>query len=318
MRKALIVGIDYYDGGSQLYGCVNDAYGVRSALERNSDGTLNFDVMMITGTGPNDPVSRDELRAAIQDLFKHEGETALLYFAGHGHIEETGGYLIASDSKGGHDGLPLSDILVWANQSKTQNKIIILDSCHSGIAGDKPGKQQVAELSDGMSILTASTAEQYASEKNGGGVFTGLLVDALNGGAGNLVGDITPGGVYAHIDQSLGSWGGQRPVFKTNVKRFVSLKKVQAPIPLADLQRLAQLFPEPTFEFALDASYEPTEATADPAKTEIFEVLQRYNRVNLVVPVGEEHMYYAAINGKSCKLTVLGEHYRRLVEDNRI
>lgn len=318
MRKALIVGIDYYSNGSQLYGCVNDAYGVRSALERNSDGTLNFDVMMITGTGPTDPVSRDDLRAAIQELFKHEGETALLYFAGHGHIEETGGYLITSDSRGGHDGLPLSDILVWANESKAQNKIIILDSCHSGIAGDRPGKQPVAELCDGMTILTASTAEQYASEKNGGGVFTGLLIDALNGGAGNLVGEITPGGVYAHIDQSLGSWGGQRPVFKTNVKRFVSLKKVQAPILLADLQRLAELFPEPTYTFSLDPSYEPTEATANPANTEIFEILQRYNRVNLVVPVGETHMYYAALNSKSCKLTVLGEHYRRLVEDNRI
>jgi len=35
-------------------------------------------------------------------------------------------------------------------------------------------------------------------------VFTGLLVDALSGGAANLVGDVTPGSVYAHIDQSLG------------------------------------------------------------------------------------------------------------------
>lgn len=318
MRKALIVGIDYYAAGSQLHGCVNDAYSVRSALERNSDGTLNFDVMMVTGTGPSDPVTLDELRASVQELFKHEGETALLYFAGHGHIEETGGYLIASDSKGGHNGLPLADILTWANESKSQNKIVILDSCHSGIAGDRPGKQQLAELCDGMTILTASTAEQYASEKNGSGVFTRLLVDALNGGAGNLVGDITPGGVYAHIDQSLGSWGGQRPVFKTNVKRFVSLKKVQAPIPLADLQRLAELFPDPTYTFPLDPSFEPTDPLADPINTEVFEVLQKYNRVNLVVPVGETHMYYAAINGKGCKLTVLGEHYRRLVEDNRI
>lgn len=318
MRKALIVGIDHYAEASQLYGCVNDAYGVRAALERNSDGTLNFDVMMVTGTGPADPVTRDELREAVQELFRHEGETALLYFAGHGHVEAAGGYLIASDSRTGHDGVSLAEILVWANDCKAQNKIVILDSCHSGIAGDRPGGQKIAELSEGMTILTASTAEQYASEKNGGGVFTGLLIDALNGGAGNLVGEITPGGVYAHIDQSLGSWGGQRPVFKTNVKRFVSLKKVQAPIPLADLQRLAELFPDPTSEFPLDPAYEPTEATADPAKTEVFEVLQRYNRVNLVVPVGETHMYYAAVNGRSCKLTVLGEHYRRLVADNRI
>jgi len=318
MRKALIVGIDYYTHASQLHGCVNDAYGVRSALERNSDGTRNFDVMMVTGTGSSDPATRDELRAAIQELFSHEGETALLYFAGHGHVEAAGGYLIASDSKTGHDGVSLAEILVWADACKAQNKIVILDSCHSGIAGDRPGGQKIAELSDGMTILTASTAEQYASESNGGGVFTGLLIDALNGGAGNLVGEITPGGVYAHIDQSLGSWGGQRPVFKTNVKRFVIMKKVQPPIPLPDLHRLPELFPDPPFEFPLDPSYEPTEAVAEPAKTEVFAILQRYNRVNLVVPVGETHMYYAALNSRSCKLTVLGEHYRRLVVDNLI
>jgi uncharacterized caspase-like protein len=97
--------------------------------------------------------------------------------------------------------------------------VVILDSCHSGIAGDKPLFQSTAELTDGLTILTASTAEQYASEENGAGVFTTLLVDALNGGASNLVGEITPGSVYAHIDQfSL----GQRPVFKTN-ERFISL-----------------------------------------------------------------------------------------------
>ncbi|MBW9090813.1 caspase family protein [Rhizobium wenxiniae] len=317
MRKALIVGIDYYDGGGNLYGCVNDAYGVKSALERNSDGTLNFDVMMLTGTGPNEQVTRGELREKIKELFAHSGEIALLYFAGHGHIAETGGYLIASDSRSGDDGIPLSDLLVWANESAASNKVIILDSCHSGVAGERPGKQAIAELSDGLTILTASTAEQYASEKDGAGVFTTLLIDALNGAAANLVGEITPGSIYAHIDQSLGSWA-QRPVFKTNVKRFISLKKVQPPITLADLQRLTEIFPEATYEVQLDPSFEPDSSAPDPEKAEIFAVLQNYNRVNLVLPVGETHMYYAAMNSKSCKLTVLGEHYRRLVENKRI
>lgn len=317
MKKALIVGIDYYSSGGNLHGCVNDAHSVRAALERNSDGTVNFDIKLLSSSGPADLITRDELRQAIQDLFSHAGDVALFYFAGHGHIEQTGGYLIASDSRSGHDGIALSDILTFANGSKAVNKVIILDSCHSGIAGERPGNQAVSELSDGMTILTASTAEQYATEKNGGGVFTGLLIDALSGAAGNLVGEITPGGIYAHIDQSLGSWG-QRPVFKTNVQRFVSLKKVQPPIALGDLHRLVNLFPTPGHEIALDPTFESTSSTANSANVEIFNILQKYNRVNLVVPVGETHMYYAAMNSRSCKLTVLGEHYRRLVEDKRI
>jgi hypothetical protein len=44
MRKALVVGIDYYDSIVPLFGCVNDAHSVKAVLERNSDGTVNFEV----------------------------------------------------------------------------------------------------------------------------------------------------------------------------------------------------------------------------------------------------------------------------------
>ncbi|MGF1573365.1 MAG: caspase family protein, partial [Sumerlaeia bacterium] len=38
----------------------------------------------------------------------------------------------------------------------------------------------------------------------------------------------------------------------------------------------------------------------------IFKDLQKMEGVGLVVPVSEEHMYYAAMNSKSCRLTALG------------
>lgn len=142
-------------------------------------------------------------------------------------------------------------------------------------------------------------------------MFTGLLIDALGGAASNLVGEVTPGGVYAHIDQSLGTWS-QRPVFKTNVKTFVALRQVQPPLALADLQRISEFFPVAGFEFHLDPAYEPTHSTADPEKNAIFAILQKYNRVNLLIPIGAPHMWYAATESKSVKLTALGEHYRRL------
>lgn len=324
MRKALVVGVNYYEHVSSLYGCVDDAHALKSVLERNSDGTINFSVKLLSGTGPTDVVSRSDLKEQIQKLFADDSETALFYFAGHGHIEATGGYLIASDSKAGDDGVPLSDVLIFANGSRARNKIIVLDSCHSGIAGATPSAPSNAELKEGLTILTASTAEQYATEENGAGVFTTLFIDALNGAACNLMGDVTPGSVYAHIDQSLGPWD-QRPVFKTNVKSFVSLRKVQPPINLADLQRITEFFPSAGFEFRLDPSFEPERANQDqaiaspnPVNTARFAVLQKYNRVNLVVPVNAPHMWHAAMESKSCKLTVLGEHYRRLVERGRI
>lgn len=242
MRKALVVGIDYYTNVSQLHGCVNDSFAVKAMLDRHADGSVNFGIKHLTATGASDPVERDELRQAIESLFADDGDISLFYFAGHGHIEATGGYLCSSDVKTGNDGVSLAEIMTMANQSKVKNRIIILDSCHSGVAGGSALQQQVAEISDGVTILTASTAEQYATEENGAGVFTSLLVDALGGAAANLVGDITPGGVYAHVDQSLGPWA-QRPVFKTNVKRFVSLRKVRPPLELAELRRISEFFP---------------------------------------------------------------------------
>lgn len=324
MRKGLIVGIDYYEHVSPLYGCVNDAHAVKSVLERNSDGTVNFSTKMLTGTGHTDMVTRAAIKDNIRELFAGECETALFYFAGHGHIETTGGYLVASDAKSGDEGMPLADVITFANQSLARNRIIVLDSCHSGIAGTSPSTPSTAELKEGTTILTASTAEQYASEKNGAGVFTTLFVDALSGAAGNLVGDVTPGSIYAHIDQSLGPWD-QRPVFKTNVKSFVSLRKVQSPITLQELQRIVEFFPSSGKDFQLDPTFEPERQTSDasipppnPVNTEKFAILQKYNRIGLVVPVDAPHMWHAAMSSKACKLTVLGEHYLRLVVKGRI
>jgi hypothetical protein len=139
-----------------------------------------------------------------------------------------------------------------ASASPASPKIIILDSCHSGIAGAIAGDPRVAQLSSGMTILTASTSTQYASEENGSGIFTALLLDALNGGAANIIGEITPGSVYAHIDQSLGNWKRQRPIFRTNVQDFVSLRQVTPSISLEDLHRLTDFFPKNGSEYDLN------------------------------------------------------------------
>lgn len=330
MRKALIVGIDHYDHIGSLSGCVNDAHSVRAALERHADGTLNFTTpQLLTGTSANQPVVKKDLKDAVRELFVDDAEIAMFYFAGHGYVEDTGGFLCASDSADGDDGLALHDVMMMANTSQARNKAIILDSCHSGAAGNDAITRSMAELNDGVTILTASTENQYALEVPGGGagVFTSLFVDALNGAAANLVGDVTPGSVYAHIDQSLGPWA-QRPVFKTNVKTFVSLRKAEAPIPLTALQALTTHFPAADYDLPLDPSYEPERSTEqlddpaipppDPEHTAVFKVLQAYVRVNLVRPVDAPHMWHAAMQSKSCELTVLGQHYWNLVDQSLI
>lgn len=319
MRRALIVGVDFYENIASLRGAVKDARRVNNVLEYNDDEKVNFQTpKLMLGVNESSPVTRADIRNSVEELFAEDAEVALFYFSGHGYIDATGGFLCASDCATGDDGLPLQDIMSFANNSPARNKIILIDSCHSGDAGRSSTSPDTSEIKEGVTILTASTAEQYAIENEEGGVFTTLLVDALSGSAANLVGDVTPGSIYAHIDQSLGTWD-QRPVFKTNVKRFVSLRKASSPIQLKSLRKLTELFKNYDMELSLDPAYEPersqikTSVQPDPIKTADFAILQELVAVNLVEPVGAQHMWHAAMNSKACRLTVLGQHYWKLV-----
>lgn len=334
-RKALFIGVDYYENVADLTGCVDDAHRVAAMLERHADGRLNFaNPRVMTGTSAAAPVTRAAMKEAVRQLFEDDSEVALLYFSGHGHVEDTGGFLCGSDAADGDDGLALNDVMTIADASPAKNKIVLLDSCYSGSAGNNPALGQAALIREGMTILSASTATQealggaVAADGGPGSVFTNLLVDALNGAAANLVGDITPGSVYAHIDQSLGPWT-QRPVFKTNVKNFVSLREADPPIDPAKVRQITKIFSTPDQVLALDPTFEPERTSdqeadpnypePDPTNTAIFAVLQAYNRVNLAVTVGADppHMWHAATQSKGCRLTALGQHYWNLVDKGR-
>ncbi len=322
MRKALCVGIDSYARVSDLHGCVNDAKGVKAALERNGDGTLNFDTRLMCATSEASHITRADLKDAIQELFESDSELAVLYYAGHGSFDSLGGYLCTSEVERVDDGLSLNDVMGIVAQSKAQNKVVILDSCHSGFAASSTEMQNYSILHNGTTVLAACDEYQYSSEENGHGVFTSLLIEALYGGAMNLLGEVSPGSIYSYIDRSLGAWE-QRPVFKANIKNFVSLRKNAPPIAISELRRITEFFKSPYEEFPLDPTYEPDKHESDTSEVNkeheaIFAILQRYVKLNLVTPSGAEHMYYAAINRKACKLTAQGQHYWNLVKKNRI
>jgi len=319
MRKALVIGVDGYTE-SPLSGCVNDAYNLSAALRINGDGSPNFDVRTITA--PPVDLDKSQLMEAVETLFSGDADVALFYFAGHGQIEGSTdeGFLVTLDHKPKDPGVSLSTVLNLANRaSGIRARIIILDSCYSGGLGQVPVMQrpEMSTISEGVTILAACRAFEAAGEENGAGVFTSLVVDALSGGAADLCGNITPGSIYAYVDQALGPWE-QRPVFKTNVSRFTSLRSVPAKVPLNTLRRLPTFFPEPESQFLLDPSYEHTTESGDPERQAIFRELQNCNRVGLVIPEGAQDMYWAAMESKACRLTALGYHYWRLAKKNRI
>ena len=46
-RRALLVGINTYDHVSSLHGCVNDVHAMRELLQRNDDGSPNYDCRIL-------------------------------------------------------------------------------------------------------------------------------------------------------------------------------------------------------------------------------------------------------------------------------
>jgi hypothetical protein len=314
MRKALAIGIDDYSL-APLAGCVNDASAMATVLRTHGDGSPNFDVKLITS--PSEQLGRARLRAEIEKLFQGVADIALLYFSGHGVLKSTGGYIVSTDFKQYDEGVSMDEILSLANESRANDKIVLFDCCHSGAFGTPAIAKTTALLSDGLTVLTASRDNEAALEVGGNGVFTRLVVSALEGGAADLGGNVTPGSIYSYVDQALGAWD-QRPIFKTNVSRFTKVRTVSPRVPPATLRKLATYFKAPQDEYALDASYEDTGPAPDAANVAIMKDLQKLQSVGLVVPVDAEFMYFAAMHSKSCKLTALGAHYWRLVNEKRL
>lgn len=329
MKKALVVGIDDYPD-HPLIGCVNDAVAVKTVLEKSGSGEPNFSVKTLTSQDVE--VTAEILNEAVERLFSGDAETALLYFAGHGILnrETNTGHIVTQDGRKGGWGMSLTDILALANKAypKIKSSVIILDSCHSGYAGEIAGlgNQGVSHIGTGVTILTASHREGIAEEGIKHGLFTELILDGLRGSASDILGNITPASLYSLVDQTLGPWG-QRPIYKANVQTFVTLRQVAPKISKEFLRELPTLFPDEASEFKLDPSYEPARDNVsdeilaippDPEHVRIFKGLQACKLNGLVGPVGTEHMYYAAIESRSCRLTAIGAHYRMLAAINQL
>ena len=219
MKKALIVGINEYPAGNELSGCINDASAVAQSLCRNADSSPNFDILK----RENIP-TKSELMVDLRNLFNGDGDVALFYFSGHGLLCGNTGYIVTPDFSPGAEGVSMCEIIQLANESKYKNRVIILDCCHSGqLCTTSPANTGAPHIAQGVTILSACNHDEGAVERHGHGLFTSLMIDALNGGAASVDGEVSPSGIYSYIDRSLGAWE-QRPLFSSiGVKKHLRL-----------------------------------------------------------------------------------------------
>lgn len=308
-KAAVVVGINNYERYSPLYGCENDANAMEQLLTSHHDGSPNFNCRKLLSSEMR--VTRSELRAQVDELFSKKGlDVALFYFAGHGANTSSGSFLVSQDGNKNDEGLPMAELISRATDSPAREKIIILDCCHAGAIDQLFASHSALALGAGVSILAACRDTEYSAEKNRRGLFTLTVCDALDGGAADVVGNVTVASAYAYLDEVLDVWE-QRPVLKANVEKLVTIRRAEPAVSDDKLRKLPGYFPTENFNFSLDPSFEPDALPNHPENEAIFGDLQRFRGARLLVPIGTEHMYYAAMQSRSCKLTPLGKFYWR-------
>jgi formylglycine-generating enzyme required for sulfatase activity len=215
MRKiALLVGISEYEEGLEaLPSAVKDVAALREVLVNPDMGEFaDADVTVLTNP------DRQEMETAIYTLFANceKKDLVLLYFSGHGVLDTANGselyFSTRNTRKVNNQLLPptavsADSIRAWMERSKSQRKVIILDSCFSGAFAKGVKAKDDGSINpqdflggEGMAILTASTSTQYAMTQEGFdlSIYTHYLVEGIRtGGAGRDVdGKITVEGLH--------------------------------------------------------------------------------------------------------------------------
>jgi len=321
MRRALVVGIDDYPD-QPLTACSNDARRIHERLCTHTDGSPNFESLLVCN--PEQQVGRAMLMDLIGRTLSQEADQALLYFAGHGGVDERGGYLLAQDSTSGEDAIRMADVLKLANDSPVDDVVILLDCCAAGELGHLSHEDDRALIDEGVSIIAAARSTEKAVEREDGGVFTSLLCEALDGGAADMRGMVTMASIYKYLDESFGSWD-QRPQLKAYVSQLLPLRRCEPQVPDELLRKLPALFPTATTERPLVAT---SELAATPNAPELLAQLQRCQEAKLVERVGPPYSLpptmassmttAQALESQAYRLTLLGRHYHQMALGRRI
>jgi Caspase domain len=330
VKRALLVGIDFYPTAGSLTGCTADATALTELLRTHADGSPNFRVELIVGaTGGPVVVTRDVLRASLAQLFRNARDTDLLFFfAGHGGQTLWGAELVTQDAAENSLGVSMNDLVTLANDSPARSITLILDCCFSGDTGNLPGLQSaaVAEpfrlakavLRENVSVLAASRPTEVSEESGGHGAFTRILLDGLEGGATDHLGNITPLSLYGYISPAFDAWQ-QRPLLKAHLTEPPVLRVGPPWLDPSLLRRLPDDFSSSEARVRLTPAHEgegrplPPGVPGTPEQQQ-FDYFGRLRNANLVTTDGRRDHYWVAMEGGEVYLTPLGRYFWKLAK----
>ena len=219
VSRALVIGIDKYKAASPLSYAVSDAVSIKDLLVSNFE-FLESDVTLLTD---EDATRQSVLRAFHRFTNDDVGldDRLVVFFAGHGHTR-TGsrgeiGYLVPHDA----DMADFSTFIRWdeltrnADLIRAKHVLFIMDACYGGLALVRAtGAGSTRFLKDMMlrtsrQVLTAGKADEDVSDSGGPipnhSVFTGHLIEALQGKAATSDGVLTASAVMSYVYAKVAS-----------------------------------------------------------------------------------------------------------------
>ena len=250
-RIALLIGNASYRS-APLRNPVNDVNAMSRKLR-----SLGFTVIA------KHNLNRQQMRQAVKSFRQRlrRGDTALLYYSGHGVQVEGQNYLLpinngimdAFDISDG--GVSLNFLLGNLNSSFAKEKIVILDACR-----DNPFKSRIKNLSKGLTRV-------------GGSLGTGTLV-AFSADSGQVSNDGRgANGIYTkHLLRHIGTAGISLNQMFMRVRRDVAKETNGRQVPKEDNGLVNQIYLARNGEDNVPKPYEPsvskTNSTISPSLEE--------------------------------------------------
>jgi hypothetical protein len=219
--RALVIGINKYHHLSPLFHARNDAEAIANTLTTHFKFSRERVALLTDGAATRARILETFLSFAT-DATVCADDRILIFFAGHGHTfsgrkGETG-FLVPVDGKADD----LSTLIRWDELTRNaeliaaKHLLFIMDACYGGLALTRkpPPPGSMRFLKDMLQrysrqVLTAGKADEAVNDsggpRSGHSIFTGHVLDALEGGAATSEGIISANGLMAYVYERVSS-----------------------------------------------------------------------------------------------------------------
>jgi hypothetical protein len=170
-----------------------------------------------------DPIDPKQLGDAIADATEMADDILLIYYVGHGLVNQNGDLYLATSgtdrrlNRLGHTAFPYPTIRSYVSECGASSKIVMLDCCFSGrainaLGGVDDGRLAVVDIA-GAYVLASAGGEEVAFAPAGRPhtAFSGELIKLLAEGDPTGPSVLTLDHVYGYLDRTLVAGNFPRP-----------------------------------------------------------------------------------------------------------